>query len=114
MAKKVFDDVAIRGYIIFMKVVGIRELKDRLSDYLRTVRTGEAVLVTDRGQAIAEISPLGRSALPKDTHPNLVDLSRQGRVSLGAPNDPELYPHLPPIMPKGSAARWLNELRGDH
>ena len=38
-----------------MRAVGVRELKNRLSEYLRLVRAGERVLVTDRGQVIAEL-----------------------------------------------------------
>lgn len=38
-----------------MKEAGIRELKAHLSRYLRDVQAGETVLVTDRGQVIAEI-----------------------------------------------------------
>lgn len=36
---------------------GIRELKARLSHYLRRVREGETVVITDRGQPIAHIVP---------------------------------------------------------
>ncbi|MGB6992764.1 MAG: type II toxin-antitoxin system prevent-host-death family antitoxin, partial [Thermoanaerobaculia bacterium] len=38
-----------------MRAVGVRELKNRLSEYLRLVRSGEDVLVTDRGRVIAEL-----------------------------------------------------------
>ena len=38
-----------------MKVVGTKVLKDNLSKYLRMVREGETVLVTDRDEVIAEI-----------------------------------------------------------
>ena len=38
-----------------MKSVGIKVLKDNLSKYLRMVRDGEIVLVTDRDEVIAEI-----------------------------------------------------------
>ena len=38
-----------------MRSVGIRELKNRLSEYLRRVRAGEEVLVTDRGEVVAEL-----------------------------------------------------------
>ena len=38
-----------------MKTAGIRELKNRLSEYIREVRAGECVLVTDRGEVIAEL-----------------------------------------------------------
>jgi len=42
-----------------MRAVGIRELKNRLSEYLRQVQQGERVLVTDRGRVIAELRPPG-------------------------------------------------------
>jgi prevent-host-death family protein len=38
-----------------MKSVGIRELKTRLSEYLRRVRSGETVLITDRGKVAAQL-----------------------------------------------------------
>jgi len=38
--------------------VGVRELKDHLSDYLRRVRAGESLVITDRGQPVGEISPV--------------------------------------------------------
>ena len=38
-----------------MKAVGIKVLKNHLSRYLREVRAGETVLVTDRDEVIAEI-----------------------------------------------------------
>ncbi|MFO8034329.1 MAG: type II toxin-antitoxin system prevent-host-death family antitoxin [Candidatus Bipolaricaulota bacterium] len=37
--------------------VGVRKLRDRLSEYLRRVREGECVEVTDRGKVIAVITP---------------------------------------------------------
>ena len=43
-------------------IVGARELKTRLGTYLRRVREGCTVLVTDRGEPIAELRPL-----PPDT-----------------------------------------------
>src|SRR2546429_9799871 len=36
-----------------MKSVGVRELKNRLSEYLREVQSGEAILVTDPGDVVA-------------------------------------------------------------
>ena len=40
-----------------MTTVGIRELKNRLSEYLQRVSGGERVIVTDRGRPVAVISP---------------------------------------------------------
>lgn len=38
--------------------VGARELKTRLGTYLRQVRQGKTLIVTDRGEPIAELRPL--------------------------------------------------------
>ncbi len=40
-----------------MVAVGIRELKNRLSEYLKRVKTGDRVVVTERGHPVAIISP---------------------------------------------------------
>ena len=40
--------------------VGIRELKSRLSEYLRRVRAGETVVITDRGQPVGRIVPIAQ------------------------------------------------------
>lgn len=102
--------VASRSYIGNMKAVGVRELKNRLSEYLRLVRAGEEILVTDRGEVVAELrQPSPRAALP---YPALIEAIRQGRARLGAPNRPDLYPALGAVMPEGSAARLLDEERG--
>ncbi len=39
--------------------VGVRELKNSLSSYLRRVRQGETVVVTDRGVPVARMIPAG-------------------------------------------------------
>ena len=41
-----------------MKTTGVRELKNNLSNYLRSVRKGESILVTHRNKEIAVISPV--------------------------------------------------------
>jgi len=40
---------------------GIRDLKNRLSYYLREVKKGEKILITERDQVIATILPVERS-----------------------------------------------------
>jgi prevent-host-death family protein len=40
--------------------VGIRELKSRLSAYLRQVKAGTTVLITDRGQPVGRIVPVSQ------------------------------------------------------
>jgi prevent-host-death family protein len=41
--------------------VGTRELKSRLSAYLRKVKSGQTITVTERGVAIGQIVPLKTS-----------------------------------------------------
>ncbi len=43
-------------------VVGARELKVRLGSYLRRVRQGHRLVVTDRGRPVAELRPIGGEA----------------------------------------------------
>jgi antitoxin (DNA-binding transcriptional repressor) of toxin-antitoxin stability system len=47
-----------------MRVVGVRELKARLSEYLREVRRGEVFLVTDRDRVVAELRQPGSRSMP--------------------------------------------------
>lgn len=46
------------------KVAGVRDLKAKLSEYLREVKHGETVLVTDRGRVVAQLVPPGEVAEP--------------------------------------------------
>ena len=78
-----------------MKSVGVRELKNRLSEYLRDVRAGERVLVTDRGEVVAELAPPGQGRPEADVPAALLVLARRGLATLGAPGDSTLYPRLP-------------------
>jgi len=38
--------------------VGTRELKNRLSQYLRRVKAGETIVITERGKPVGQIVPL--------------------------------------------------------
>lgn len=84
-----------------MRTVGIRELRDRLSHYVRLVEAGEPVLVTDRGTVVAELWPPGRGA----------SAARQGRAVVGAPHDPDLYAERPRALPEDMAAVLLEAER---
>lgn len=41
--------------------VGVRELKSKLSEYLRQVKAGRSVTITDRGVAVGRLVPAGQS-----------------------------------------------------
>ena len=95
-----------------MKSVGLRELKNRLSEYVRKVRSGEGVLVTDRGEVVAELIPPGQGSDERGVSSELVALARRGQLTLGASNNAELYPKLPRLLKRRQAADLLNEERG--
>jgi prevent-host-death family protein len=38
--------------------VGTRELKNRLSEYMRRVKAGETILITERGKPVGQIMPI--------------------------------------------------------
>jgi prevent-host-death family protein len=61
------------------ELVGARELKTRLGTYLQRVREGRTMVVTDRGEPVAELRPL-----PSDRSipPALLRLSTKGTVTL--------------------------------
>ena len=41
--------------------VGVRELKARLSEYLRRVKAGQTIVITEHGQMVGRIVPAARS-----------------------------------------------------
>jgi antitoxin (DNA-binding transcriptional repressor) of toxin-antitoxin stability system len=96
-----------------MKAVGLRELKNRLSEFIREVRAGEGILVTDRGEVVAELSPPGRHTADQEVAPGLAALRRKGTVRAGAGNDSSRYPRLPRTRRRFSAAALLDAERGD-
>jgi len=61
-----------------MRFVGLKVLKNKLSEYIRLAAGGETVLVTDRDRVVAEIVPpqAGRSQLLADAL--LADAVRAG------------------------------------
>jgi prevent-host-death family protein len=97
-----------------MKTVGVRELKNKLSEYLRRVRLGESVLVTDRGEVVAELLPPGQRKGDPSVPAELQSLVRRGLLILGTPAGTNLYPAL--LRKQGerrrSVAQLLDEERG--
>lgn len=64
-----------------MRSVGIRTLKNKLSEYVRLAAGGETVLVTDRDQVVAEIGPPSPTRSSTLSDALLLDAFRQGWVT---------------------------------
>ena len=92
-----------------MRCVGIKALKNRLSEYVRLAAGGETVLVTDRDRVVAElVAPApGRAVLAHDAA--LADAVRRGWLS------PPLLTEgsLPVRRPVAPLAEILRELSRD-
>jgi len=66
-----------------MKAVGVKVLKAKLSEYLRHVKAGETVLVTERDEVIDELRPAYRqSSLPSTLEDGLERLAESGEATL--------------------------------
>jgi antitoxin (DNA-binding transcriptional repressor) of toxin-antitoxin stability system len=95
-----------------MRAVGLKVLKNKLSEYVRLAAGGETVLVTDRDRVVAELVPPreGRSPLLADAL--LAEAVRRGWITPPAlpPGDP---PPSTPIMKFNDLMRQLDEDRAD-
>jgi prevent-host-death family protein len=60
-----------------METVGVRELKQNLSGYLRRIKGGEGIIVTERKKRVAVILPLEGDPTEKE---KIFRLARQGVV----------------------------------
>jgi prevent-host-death family protein len=85
--------------------VGVAELRQNLSKYLRRVESGERLVVTDRNRPVAELGP------PPATGAALDRLIAEGRVA------PPRRRGLPEPLRTGgdpnALSRALEEIRGD-
>lgn len=99
-----------------MHAVGVKELKNRLSEYLREVARGEVVLVTDRGRVVAELrqpaARTGEAVDPERARMDAIVLRLGGRPAL-RPNSPDLYRPTGVHLKEGTSREVLDWLRED-
>ncbi len=65
-----------------MSTVGVKQLKDRLTQYLRYTKQGEEVIVTERGTPIALIQPIKSADKAASLEARLARLAARGTVTL--------------------------------
>ncbi|MFP4447059.1 MAG: type II toxin-antitoxin system Phd/YefM family antitoxin [Desulfosudaceae bacterium] len=86
-----------------MKTVGIKDIKNNLSRYLKQVKSGEEVIITERGRPIARIireQPAGNSL-----HLALAPLIEQGVVTM-----PTLGPSQTTVTPLRAPGKPASEM----
>lgn len=88
-----------------MRSVGIKNLKNKLSEYIRIASEGETVLVTDRDRVVAEITAprAGRSETVTDAV--MAEAVRKGWIT-----PPLVRDSLKPRQPVAPLAEILEEL----
>jgi antitoxin (DNA-binding transcriptional repressor) of toxin-antitoxin stability system len=98
-----------------VRSVGVKQLKTRLSEYLRLVRSGEIVLVTDRDEVVAELRPARRQFAAADSLDELLDsLAERGELTRASlPKRRWKWSARGLGLAAGSAITILDELRGD-
>lgn len=89
--------------------MGLKTLKNKLSEYVRLAASGETVLVTDRDRVVAELVPpqQGRAELLRDAE--LAEAVRKGWLT------PPTLPGdtAPPRRPVAPLNQLLDELAAD-
>jgi len=92
-------------------IAAVGELKARLSEYLRLVKAGQEVLVTERGRPMARIVPVSGEARVSSRMQRLVaeGLVREAR----RPLDPAFLARPRPADPEGRSLEHLLEERAE-
>ena len=98
-----------------MRAAGVREIKNKLSEYLRIVAEGETVLVTDRGRVIAQLAPPPAPAPPAlSEDEGLRRLAAAGKVRLPRGRVPSPGAGPVPGVPDGiDVGALLDEVRSE-
>ncbi|MBA2506283.1 MAG: type II toxin-antitoxin system prevent-host-death family antitoxin [Thermoleophilaceae bacterium] len=89
-----------------MRAIGIRELRQHASRYLREVERGATIEVTDRGRPVARLVPIQRRSV-------MEDLIASGRVTPAKGDLLDLGPPLEPVEGQPLPSEALARMRAD-
>ncbi len=87
-----------------MRAIGVRELRQQASRYLRDVQRGETIQVTDRGRPVAWLVPI-------PTGDGLNELVASGRLVPAAGNAFDLGRPLQPVEGEALPSETLTAAR---
>lgn len=98
--------------MLTVKAVAVRELKNRLSAYLRDVARGETILVTDRGRVVAELRRPTGGLVPSTLDQALERLHAEGVLLPGLAQNAEAHRRTR-VRLEGDSHRLLDADRGE-
>jgi prevent-host-death family protein len=91
--------------------IGIRELKDHLSRYIRRIEGGERIAITAHGRVVAELVPPGSRTLGTPSRFDELVASGVIRPPLEAGDPTEGWPDI--RLRAGTAAALIDADRGE-
>jgi prevent-host-death family protein len=92
-----------------MRSVGLKALKNKLSEYVRLASRGEVVLISDRDRVVAELVPPRETRASSLPDALLAEAVRSGLVTPAA-----MPPGPPPACePVAKLSRILREIEAD-
>lgn len=101
-------------YFYLMRAVGVKQLKARLSEFLRAVRAGEVILVTDRDEVVAELRPARPLPPPLEPEDTLEELAAAGELTRARQSKGRWRWKARGLgLPPGTAEALLDEIRSD-
>ena len=92
--------------------VGIKTLKNKLSEYIREVRRGTRVLITDRDVVVAELREPFTVPAATPEEKLYAQWVREGKIHPPLVKTRNI-PKSPIHLPEGTAQRLLDEDRGE-
>ena len=96
-----------------MRTVGLKVLKNKLSEYVRIAASGETVQVTDRNRVVAELvppRPAGRSLSYEEFRANAI---REGRLRPATLHGADALPIRRPVATFDEIMKELEQDRED-
>ncbi len=90
-----------------MERIGVRELRQNASAWLRRVQEGDSFEITNGGRPVALLVPLPRGS-------KLERMIAEGRVRLAVGSLADLPPPLPADPTKPPLSEVLEQMREDH
>jgi prevent-host-death family protein len=95
-----------------MKKAGIADLKNNLSRYIDQVKSGESILVLDRNQPVAQITPLHTAARSvASDEERIARLERKGLIRRGSGDPKRSLAKRRPVKLRGSVLEDLLDER---